>query len=55
MSFRFRKSIRFGPLRLSLSRRGVSTSLTAGGVTVSRRGTSVNLPGPFSWFSGRKS
>jgi hypothetical protein len=55
VSLRFRKSLRFGPIRLNLSKRGVSTSVTAGPVSVSRRGTSVNLPGPFSWFSGRKS
>lgn len=54
MSLRFRKSISFGPLRLSLSKRGVSPSVRAGRVTVSRRGTSVRLLPGLSWFSRRR-
>jgi hypothetical protein len=44
---RIRKSLSFGPLRLSLSKRGVTPSVRAGRV-------SVRLPGPFSWVFGRR-
>lgn len=52
--FRFRKSVGLGPLRLNVGRRGVSPSLRVGRVSRSLRTgrTSVNLPGPFTWFSG---
>jgi hypothetical protein len=51
---RIRKSLSFGPLRLSLSKRGVTPSVRAGRVSASRRGVSVRLPGPFSWVFGRR-
>jgi hypothetical protein len=51
---RFRKSVGLGPLRLNVSRRGVSPTVRVGRVSRSLRTgrTSVNLPGPFTWFSG---
>jgi Protein of unknown function (DUF4236) len=62
MGLSYRKSIRFGPFRLNLSRGGVGHSWgnrlfrvtrTADG----RRTLSVNLPGGFHWrrtLSGRR-
>lgn len=50
---RFRLSRRLGPVRLNLSKRGVSPSLTAGRVTTSRRGTSLRLLPGLSWWFGR--
>ncbi len=53
MGIIFRKSIKLGPVRLNLSRRGVSTSVKAGPVSVNSRSrrVRVNLPGPLSWWS----
>lgn len=56
MALTFRKSLSFGPLRLSLSKRGLSPSVRIGPVSHSlrTRRTSVRLPGPFSWVFGRR-
>lgn len=53
---RFRRSLSLGPVRLNLSRRGVSPSVRVGPVSHSlrTRRTSVRLPGPFSWVFGRR-
>lgn len=49
MGFSWRRSKRFGPFRLSASNRGVSGSVGAGPVRVSRRGLSVRLLRGLSW------
>lgn len=51
MGLRLRMRRKLGPIRINLSRSGVSTSLTVGGVTINpkRRRAWVNLPGPFYW------
>lgn len=56
MTIRFRMRRKFGPFHINLSRSGMSTSLTVGGVTVNpkRRTTWVNLPGPFFWTHKNK-
>jgi len=54
MGIIFRKSIKLGPLRLNLSKRGASLTAKAGPASVNSRSrrVRVNLPGPFSWTSG---
>ena len=53
MGLFWRKSVKLGPIRLTGSRRGASTSIGAGPIRVGRsRGrsrTSVRLPGGFTW------
>lgn len=45
MGFRFRRSMKVGPGRVTLSRRGLSGSVGAGGVRIgrSRRGSYLSL------------
>ncbi len=60
MSFGFRKSVRFGPVRLTASKRGVSASSGLGAARLSRssrgRGTTTaHVPGTgLFWRSTRK-
>ena len=56
MPFDFRLTKRLGPLRLDLSRRGISPSLHVGPVGYSPRGRrwSVRLPGPFRYVFSRR-
>jgi hypothetical protein len=53
---RFRTTRKIGPLRLTFTDRGVSTSVKVGDVSYSpkRRRATVNLPGPFSWVPKAK-
>jgi hypothetical protein len=53
MSLLFRKAIRLGPVRLNLSKSGVSWSLRLGPWSWNSRSRRqrVDLPGPFSWRS----
>lgn len=55
MPIRFRKVIRFGPLRLNLSRSGVSTTVKIGPASWNsrRKRGRVDLPGPFSYETER--
>lgn len=55
MSIIFRKSIKLGPLRVNVSRRGASLSAQAGPVSANSRArrVRVNLPGPLAWQSRR--
>jgi len=55
MPFRIRKSVRFGPARLNLSRSGVSLSERLGAFTYStRRGWSARIVPGLSWYQGRR-
>lgn len=45
MGWSFRKSKSWGPLRLTLGKRGLTAGLRLGPVSVNRRSTSVSLPG----------
>ncbi len=56
MPLHFRLTKRLGPLRLDLSRRGISPSLHVGRVGYSPRGRrwSVRLPGPFRYVFSRR-
>jgi len=60
VGFGFRKSVRFGPVRLTASKRGVSASTGLGPVRLSRssrgrRTTTVRVPGTgLFWRSTRK-
>ncbi len=60
MPFGFRKSLSFGPVRLTASKRGVSASTGLGPLRVSkssrgRRTTTVRVPGSgLFWRSSRK-
>ncbi len=56
MPLHFRLTKRLGPLRLDLSRRGISPSLHAGPVGYSLRGRrwSVRLPGPCRYVFSRR-
>ncbi len=56
MGLRFRKTVRLGPLRLTLGGRRPSLSVRVGKVShnLTSGRTSVNLPGPFSWVVGRR-
>jgi hypothetical protein len=56
MPLHFRLTKRLGPLRLDLTRRGISPSLHAGPVGYSPRGRrwSVRLPGPFRYVFSRR-
>ncbi|WP_448621216.1 DUF4236 domain-containing protein [Geodermatophilus sp. URMC 65] len=56
MPLHFRLTKRLGPLRLDLSRRGISPSLHVGPVGYSPRGRrwSVRLPGPFRYVFSRR-
>ena len=51
MSLLFRKSIGFGPVRLNLSKSGVSWTFRLGPWSWNSRTRRprVDLPGPFSW------
>lgn len=53
MGLILRKSVKLGPLRLNLSRRGASLSAQAGPVSANSRSRRlrVNLPGPLAWTS----
>ncbi len=56
MGLQFRKVVKFGPFRLNLGRGGVSSwSLKLGRWSWNSRtrASRVDLPGPFSWRSGR--
>jgi hypothetical protein len=53
----YRKVVRFGPLRLNMSRNGLSSwSLKIGRWSWNSRAGAhrFDLPGPFSWRSGRQ-
>lgn len=55
MPFIYRRSKKFGPLRLSLSKRGLSTSMGAKGLRVGRSATgrkhvSIGLIRGLRWF-----
>lgn len=57
MGFRFRKSLRLGPVRVNLSKAGLSTTLRIGPWSWNSRTRrhSVDLPGPINWQSkGRR-
>ena len=56
MPLHFRLTKRLGPLRLDISRRGISPSLHVGPVGYSPRGRrwSVRLPGPFRYVWSRR-
>ncbi|MGR6967444.1 DUF4236 domain-containing protein [Geodermatophilus sp. URMC 61] len=56
MPLHFRLTKRLGPLRLDISRRGISPSLHVGPVGYSPRGRrwSVRLPGPFRYVFSRR-
>ncbi len=60
MSFGFRKSLKLGPVRLTASKRGLTGSLGAGALRVSRnnrgrRTATVRMPGTWAfWRSTRR-
>lgn len=59
MSFGFRKSVKFGPLRFTASKRGLSGSFGAGPVRVTRssrgrRTTTVRAPGTGAFWRKTK-
>jgi len=57
MGLRFRRSVGAGPLRLSVSRSGVTPGLRLGPLTLSTRGWSFRLGGGVSYgrrWSGRR-
>lgn len=57
MAFRFRKTLRLGPLRWNLSNSGISTTFRFGPWSWNSRTRrhSVDLPGPVNWRSkGRR-
>lgn len=50
MGFTFRKSLKLGPFRLNVSKRGVSGSAKAGRASANTRGQArVNLGGGAAW------
>lgn len=56
MPIYLRKAIKLGPLRVNLSRSGISWSVVIGPWSWNSRARRqrIDLPGPFSWTSRRR-